>query len=117
MIATSEAGTLSSTIITRLSVPTSSTSAMPTETWNSDKRSRRDSGRSGVAASANGRKRGPSCAQRATRPRVTPDLVWWPGEFKTSPVRNDGKLTRESQSKLQTEATPCDARANRPARR
>ena len=30
--ATSEAGTPSSTIITRLSVPTSSTSAMPTET-------------------------------------------------------------------------------------
>jgi hypothetical protein len=44
--ATSVAGTSSSTIITRLSVPTSSTSAMPTVTWNSDRRSRRDSGRS-----------------------------------------------------------------------
>jgi hypothetical protein len=56
--ATSAAGTPSSTIITRLRVPTSSTSAMPTDTWNSDSRSSRDSGRSGVAASANGRKRG-----------------------------------------------------------
>ncbi len=63
MMATSEAGTSSSTIITRFSVPTSSTSAMPTEAWNSDSRSRRDSGRSGVAASAKGRKRGPNPAQ------------------------------------------------------
>ena len=39
--ATSVAGTSSSTIITRLSVPTSSVSAMPTETWNSDRRSSR----------------------------------------------------------------------------
>ena len=58
--ATSHAGTPSSTIITRFSVPISSTTAMPTETWNSDSRSSRPSGNSGVAASANGRKRGPS---------------------------------------------------------
>ena len=56
--ATSQVGTPSSTIITRLSVPFSSTTAMPTETWNSDSRSRRPSGSSAVAASANGRKRG-----------------------------------------------------------
>ena len=39
--ATSQAGTPSSTIMTRLSVPISSTTAMPTVTWNSDRRSRR----------------------------------------------------------------------------
>ena len=39
--ATSQLGTPSSTIMTRFSVPFSSTSAMPTETWNSDRRSRR----------------------------------------------------------------------------
>src|SRR3990167_1665852 len=61
--ATSEAGTCSSTIITRFSVPTSSTSAMPTDTWNSDSRSKRLSGRSGEATSANCRKRGPAWAQ------------------------------------------------------
>ena len=47
--------TFSSTIMTRFSVPISSTSAMPTVTWNSDSRSRRDNGKSGVAASAKGR--------------------------------------------------------------
>ena len=66
MMPTSEAGTFSSTIITRFRVPISSTSAMPTETWNSDSRSSRDSGRSGVAASANGRKRGPKPSQTFT---------------------------------------------------
>ena len=60
MKATTEAGTPSSTIITRFSVPVSSTIAMPTETWNSDRRSRRDSGRPSLAASANGRKRVPT---------------------------------------------------------
>ena len=39
--ATSQTGTPSSTIITRFSVPISSTTAMPTVTWNSDRRSRR----------------------------------------------------------------------------
>ena len=63
MRATSQAGTPSSTIMTRFSVPISSTTAMPTETWNSDRRSRRPSGSSAVAASANGRKRGPSTIQ------------------------------------------------------
>ena len=58
--ATSHADTPSSTIITRFSVPFSSTVAMPTDTWNSDRRSSRPSGSSAVAASANGRKRGPS---------------------------------------------------------
>jgi hypothetical protein len=61
--ATSQAGTPSSTIITRFSVPFSSTIAMPTDTWNSDRRSSRPSGSSGVAASANGRKRVPTRAQ------------------------------------------------------
>jgi len=61
--ATSDAGTLSSTIITRLRVPTSSTRAMPTDTWNSDRRNRRGSGRSGDAASAKGRKRSPQVVQ------------------------------------------------------
>ena len=73
--ATSDAGTPSSTIITRLSVPTSSTNAMPTDTWNSARRSRRDSGRSGVAASANGRKRGPSAAHVCTR-RMLRRVMW-----------------------------------------
>ena len=49
--------------MTRLSVPISSTIAMPTETWNSDSRSSRPSGSSVVAASANGRKRVPSRIQ------------------------------------------------------
>ena len=56
---TSDAGTPSSTIITRLRVPTSSTRAMPTDTWNNDSRNKRPSGNSGLAASANGMKRGP----------------------------------------------------------
>ena len=56
--------------MTRLSVPTSSVNAMPTDTWNSDRRSSRGSGRSGVAASANGRKRGPMRAQREIRLRL-----------------------------------------------
>ena len=53
-VATIHDGTASSTIITRLSVPISSTAAMPTVTWNSDSRSRRPIGSSAVAASANG---------------------------------------------------------------
>jgi hypothetical protein len=52
--ATSQAAMCNSTIITRFSVPTSSAVAMPTETWNSDRRSSRGSGRPGLAASANG---------------------------------------------------------------
>ena len=60
MAATSQLGTPSSTIITRLSVPLSRTTAMPTDTWNSDNRIRRPSGSSAVAASANGRKRTPT---------------------------------------------------------
>ena len=44
--------------MTRLSVPLSSTMAMATETWNSDRRSRRPSGSSAVAASANGKSLG-----------------------------------------------------------
>ena len=63
MTATSHAGTPSSTIMTRLSVPISSTTARPTETWNNDRRSRRPNGSSGVAASANGRNRVPTCVQ------------------------------------------------------
>ena len=73
--ATSVAGTFSSTIITRLSVPTSKVSAMPTDTWNSDRRSNRDNGKSGVAASANGRKRGPNWAQRAISVRLSRFMV------------------------------------------
>ena len=52
--ATTQAGRPSSTIITRFSVPISSTAAIPTVTWNSDRRSSRPSGSSAVAASANG---------------------------------------------------------------
>ena len=58
--ATIQEGTASSTIMTRLSVPISSTAAMPTVTWNSDSRSSRDIGNSSVAASANGRIDGPN---------------------------------------------------------
>ena len=66
---TSHADMPSSTIITRLSVPINSTVAMPTVTWNSDRRSRRDSGSCGLAASANGRNSGPSRVHsRVTRP-------------------------------------------------
>jgi hypothetical protein len=53
--ATSEVGTPSSTIITLLSVPVKSTAAMPMDHWNIDSRISRPSGRSSVAASANGR--------------------------------------------------------------
>ena len=53
--ATSQAATPISTIITRLSVPTVSTPTMPTVTWNSASRASCASGRSGLAASANGR--------------------------------------------------------------
>ncbi len=55
MAATRAAGTFISTIMTRLSVPVSRTVVMPTETWNSDSRSRRPRGSSVVAASAKGR--------------------------------------------------------------
>jgi hypothetical protein len=48
--ATSQAGTPSSTIITRFSVPTSSAVAMPTDTWNSDRRSSRPAAARRVAA-------------------------------------------------------------------
>ena len=61
--ATSHAGTPSSTIITLLSVPFSKVRAIPTEIWNSDRRSSRPSGNSRVAASANGKKRVPTRAQ------------------------------------------------------
>ena len=71
MIPTSEAGTSSSTIMTRLSVPTSSVNAMPTDTWNKESRSRRPSGKSGVATSAKGRKRGP----RLAHVRITLRLI------------------------------------------
>ena len=52
--ATHQAGTESSTIITRLSVPTNKAVAMPITTWNKDRRSRRARGRLGEATSANG---------------------------------------------------------------
>ena len=64
---TSQADTPSSTIITRLSVPTSSTVQMPTATWNIDSRSKRPSGRPTDAASANGRNRGAMSRQRSAR--------------------------------------------------
>ena len=54
--ATSHDATWSSTIITRLRVPISITAAMPTVTWNSDRRNRRLSGSSADAASAKGRR-------------------------------------------------------------
>ena len=60
---TNSVETPSSTIITRLSVPFSSTIEIPVETWNSDSRNRRGSGNSVVAASANGRNRVPSRIQ------------------------------------------------------
>ena len=66
--ATSQAAMCSSTIITRFSVPTISAAARPTDTWNSDSRSSRDSGRSAVAASAKGSRRG---SQRANCSRCS----------------------------------------------
>ncbi|MCR9180748.1 MAG: hypothetical protein NXH71_11050 [Erythrobacteraceae bacterium] len=55
--------TSSSTIITRLSVPTRRVSDIPTENWMSESLSRRDSGRSSLAASANGSSRLPQPIQ------------------------------------------------------
>jgi hypothetical protein len=63
MIDTSDAGTCNSTIITRFRVPTRSTRAMPTDTWNRDSLSNLPSGNSAEAASAKGKKRGPKFAQ------------------------------------------------------
>ena len=54
MMPTSVDGTFNSTIITRLSVPTSNVSDMPTETWISDSRNSRRSGRFSLATSAKG---------------------------------------------------------------
>ena len=54
MMPTSVDGTCNSTIMTRLSVPTSRVSDMPTDTWISDRRNSRRSGRSALAASAKG---------------------------------------------------------------
>ena len=51
------------TSVSRLSVPLSSTTAIPTETWNSDNRTSRLSGSSRLPTSANGRKRGPRLTQ------------------------------------------------------
>ena len=63
MIDTSDAGTCNSTIITRFKVPTKSTRAIPTDTWNKDSLSNLLSGNSAEAASAKGKKRGPKFAQ------------------------------------------------------
>ena len=63
MIETSDAGTCNSTIITRFKVPTNSTRAMPTDTWNKDSLSNLPSGNSAEATSAKGKKRGPKLAQ------------------------------------------------------
>jgi hypothetical protein len=63
IIDTSDAGTLSSTIITRFRVPTNNTKAMPTDTWNRDSLSNLPRGNSEDAASAKGKKRGPKLAQ------------------------------------------------------
>ena len=63
MIDTNDAGTCNSTIITRFSVPTKSTKAMPTDTWKRDSLSNLPSGSSAEAASAKGKKRGPKLAQ------------------------------------------------------
>ena len=52
--ATNHAGTPNSTIMTRFSVPVMSTSAMPTDTWNSDSRRIRDNGISSLPTSAKG---------------------------------------------------------------
>ncbi len=49
------AGTDSSTIMTRLSVPNSITVAIPTETWNSDSRNNCAIGNPSLVASAKGR--------------------------------------------------------------
>ncbi len=64
---TSHADMPSSTIITRFSVPISSTVAMPTVTWNSDSRSSRFSGSVSLAASANGRNAGPEPGPESRR--------------------------------------------------
>ena len=66
--ATSQAAMCNSTIITRFSVPTISAAARPTDTWKSDKRSSRDSGRLALAASAKGSRRG---SQRANCSRCS----------------------------------------------
>ncbi len=63
MIETNQAGTPSSTTATRLRVPVSKTTAMPTETWKRASRSSRGRGNSAVAASAKGSSRGPSRIQ------------------------------------------------------
>jgi hypothetical protein len=63
IIDTSDAGICNSTIITRFKVPTKSTRAMPTDTWNRDSLSNLPSGSSAEAASAKGKNRGPRLAQ------------------------------------------------------
>jgi hypothetical protein len=63
MIDTSDAGTRSSTIITRFKVPTNSTRAIPTDTWNRDSLNNLPRGSSAEAASAKGKNRGPRFAQ------------------------------------------------------
>ena len=57
--ATRLVGTPNSTIMTRFKVPTNSTRAMPTDTWNKDKRNKRLSGKSALTASVNGNSRTP----------------------------------------------------------
>ena len=93
MIPTMEAGTPYSTIITRLRVPISSTSAIPTETWKRDKRRSLDRGNSGVAASAKGRKRAPWLNQKfVTRwPKLDIDRAT-PAEAATGACRNLRRL-------------------------
>ena len=60
---TSQADTLSSKIITRLSVPTIKAMVMPMVSLKSDRRSKRFQGRPALPASAKGRYSGPSVAQ------------------------------------------------------
>jgi hypothetical protein len=76
---TKVAETPNSTIITRLRVPTSMTMAMPTESWKSDKRSRRESGKSSLAASAKGKNRDPNWVKDLAKKIDVLFIKKWPG--------------------------------------
>ena len=96
---------------------------MPTETWNSDSRSSRPSGSSAVAASANGRKRGPSMRPRIARAAAS-DLTAAASSARELQRLRDVEAARDpldaapaaSPRGLRDRAEPARQRASRPAR-
>ena len=105
IVATSQTGTPSSTIITRFSVPMSSTTAMPTETWNSDRRSSFASGSSSAPTSAKGSRLVPSFIQALAEPQ---DLFIGRGQATpTLRIRSAGDRSSAYEARVSLRLSRC----------